>query len=73
MLVTKSTRQTAIVNHTAQYGVDEKYWQSLLSQGLTEEEALEEAQSAGKANSVSFETEMVESVQVHEADVNCYS
>lgn len=73
IIVTKQTRQTAIVNHTAQYEVDEKKWQSLLNQGLTEEEALEKARSNGAASSTSFDTEMVDSIQVHESDVNCFS
>ncbi|MFT6907004.1 MAG: hypothetical protein ACJAS1_003678 [Oleiphilaceae bacterium] len=64
------TRQTAIVNHTAQYEVDDKYWQSLLDSGLSEKEAIEEARSQGEAESLAFETEMVESVQIHETDIS---
>ena len=70
MIVTKSTRQTAIVDHDAQYEIPDDYWASLLDKGLSEEEALEEARASCHARSISFSTEMVESVQIHETDVS---
>lgn len=70
MLITKETRQTAIVDHTAQYEVDDNYWHSLLDQGLSKEEALDEARSEGRAESVTFQTEMVESSMIHETNIS---
>lgn len=70
MLITKETRQTAIVNHTAQFEINEAYWKSLLDDGMSEEEALEEARSQGNAESISFHTEMDESVMIHETNIS---
>jgi len=70
MIITKTTRQTAIVNHEAQFEVDEQYWNSLLEGGMSEEDALDEARSQCKAESVSFSTEMIESIQDHETEIS---
>ena len=70
MIITKTTRQTAIVDHEAQYEIDENYWQSLLNEGLSGDEALEKARAEGHAKSISFSTEMIESVMVHESDIS---
>lgn len=70
MLITKTTRQTAIVNHEVQYEVDEQYWNSLLEKGMNQEEALDEARSQGETESVSYSTELIEPIQDHEIEIS---
>ena len=70
MLITKKTRQTAIVNHEVQYEVDEQYWNSLLEKGMNQEEALDEARSQGETESVSYSTELIEPIQDHEIEIS---
>jgi hypothetical protein len=50
--------------------VDEQYWNSLLEGGMSEEDALNEARSQCQAESVSFSTEMIESIQEHETEIS---
>jgi hypothetical protein len=70
MLVTKETRQTALVDHSVQFKIEEQYWQSLIESGLSEENALDEALCRGKAESVTFSTEMIDTSQIHETTIS---
>jgi len=70
MLVTKCTRQTAIVDHEEQYEIDDKYWKELLASGLSQEEALDEARSQGNAESTRFSTEMVDTLEIHQTNMS---
>ena len=70
MLITRRTRQTAIVDHEEQYEIDDQYWDELLASGLSQEEALDEARSQAEAESVSYSTEMVGSLEIHETNMS---
>lgn len=70
MVITKTTRETAIVNREVQYRISSERWKDLLDSGLTEHYALEEAIEQDLVTLTSASVELVESVLVHDTDVS---
>jgi hypothetical protein len=58
-----SKETTIVVNHVGKFTVDANYWQSLLDNGLTINQAFVKASQSFNSNGVSFDTTIFEETE----------
>jgi len=67
MFVEKQVRETAIVDTTTVYQINDEFFRQCESDGLSVEDIIEEARAQGKCSVKTTKSELVESVQEHES------
>ena len=68
--ITKNMRAHAVVDVSTEYEIDKKYWNELIKEGMSEDEALDEARSNGEADFIKQISDVIDITQEHESSLH---